>query len=155
MAAYDGRQPPSSSALWQQQLVEDNYVGGLELCPGGATAVAAAADGSLSLLDLRKGGAVAAAVTPSGTPLRCCATDGALALAGDEGGSLHMADIAQLLGEPVARPGSWTPPQPDGLYAPLAAAPASAINALAVAPSGTTGVAVVTAHEGGLLRVYM
>lgn len=144
--------------LWQRQLAQDDYVGGLELCPDGASAVVAAADGSLSLLELRQSGEVAACVSPSGMPLRCVATDGLLAVAGDEGGGLHMWDVAAQLGAAAPRPpGVWTPPQPDGLFPPLRAEPASAVNALAVAPSpghAAAGVTLVTAHEGGLLRCY-
>lgn len=158
VAAWDWRQPPRAP-LWQLQLVVDGgYVGGLARCPGGTAVVAAAADGSLSLLDLRRSGEVAASVVPSGAPLRCCATDGCLAMVGDEGGVLHLWDVSAHLGQ-AAPPtsGAWTPPDPAGLFQPpLAAQPQSAINALAVAPQrgSAPGVALVTAHEGGLLRVY-
>lgn len=156
MAAWDLRQRPTAP-LWRRQLLADNYVGALELCPGGAVLVVAAADGSLSLLDMRRSGAVAASVAPSGLPLRCCATDGVVALAGDEGGGLHIWHIGQQLGQqaPLAA-GVWTPPRPDGLLPPLAADPPSAINALAAAPGGgaSGGVDVVTGHEGGLLRWF-
>ncbi len=158
VAAWDWRQPPRAP-LWQLQLVADGgYVGGLALCPSGTAAVAAAADGSLSLLDLRRSGEVAASVVPAGAPLRCCTTDGQVAMAGDEGGALHLWDISAQLGQAaVPRSGAWTPPDPAGLFLPpLAAQPQSAINALAVAPHPGTaaGVALVTAHEGGLLRMY-
>lgn len=156
VAAWDPRAAPRR-ALWQRQLAPDSYIGGLDLGPSGASAVAAAADGRLSLLDLRKGGEVAAAATPSGQPLRCVATDGHLALAGDEAGALHLWGVAALLeGAPPAPSGAWTPPAPSGLWAPLAAEPRSAINALAVAPlpGGGGGVVVATAHEGGLLHTY-
>lgn len=165
LAAWDLRQP-RPHPLWQFQLVADNYIGGLEFCPGGgqagaSAAVVAAADGSLTLLDLRRAGAaaVAASVCPSGLPLRCCATDGRLVLAGDEGGALHMWDVAGQLGEPaLLAPGAWTPPQPNGLYPPLPTAPASAVNALAAAPASPDGegggVVVVSAHEAGVLRCY-
>lgn len=166
--AWDTRQP-SPQPLWQLQLVADNYVAGLELCPGpgsssSSMAVVAAADGTLSLLDLRRvpasggGGstAVVAEACPSGMPLRCVATDGRLALAGDEGGALHMWDVAALLaGASPAAPGAWTPPQPDGLFPPLAAAPPSPVTALAAAPGQAAGqVVVVTAHEAGMLRCF-
>lgn len=157
VAAWDLRQAPRP--LWERQLAPD-YVGGLALLPGRAPAgaVVAAADGRLSLLDLRKGGEVVAAAVPSGQPLRCCTTDGHTALAGDEGGALHLWDVAALLGEAAPRPlGAWTPPAPSGLFAPLAGDPPSAANALAVAPlpAGQPGVVVATAHEGGLLRTYV
>ncbi len=170
MLAWDTRRP-HFQPLWQLQLVADNYVAGLELCPsssGSSMAVAAAADGTLSLLDLRRvpgssgGGGVRAAVVagacPSGMPLRCVATDGCLALAGDEGGALHMWDMAAQLGEasPAAlASGAWTPPQPDGLLPPLAAAPPSAVTALAAAPGQMVGqLVLVTAHEAGMLRCF-
>lgn len=162
---WDCRQPHSQPA-WQLQLVADNYVAGLELCPGssGNTAVAAAADGTLSLLDLRRlpgssgSTAVVAAACPSGMPLRCVATDGQLALAGDEGGSLHMWDVAAQLGgasSAALSPGAWTPPQPNGLFPPLASAPLSTVTALAAAPCQLAGqVVLVTAHEAGTLRCF-
>ncbi|PRW57088.1 beach domain-containing [Chlorella sorokiniana] len=158
VAAWDWRQPPRPP-LWQLQLVADGgYVGGLALCPGGTAAVAAAADGSLSLLDLRRSGEVAASVVPAGAPLRCCATDGHVAVAGDEGGALHLWDVSAQLGQSAPAPsGAWTPPDPAGLFQPaLVAQPRSAINALAVAsqPGGAAGLVLVTAHEGGVLRVY-
>ena len=153
VVAWDWRQPPRAP-LWQHQLVADGgYVGGLDLCAGGAAAVAAAADGGLSLLDLRRGGEVAATVTPAAAPLRCCTTDGRLALAGDEGGALHLWDVAGQLGQAAPPPsGAWTPPDPAGLFVPpLAVEPPSAV---APRPGQPAGLALVTAHEGGLLRVY-
>lgn len=158
VAAWDWRQPPRAP-VWQRELVPDGgYVGDLDLCPGGTAALAAAADGSLSLLDLRRSGEVAASVVPAGAPLRCCATDGHVAVAGDEGGALHLWDVAGQLGQAAPPPsGAWTPPDPAGLFQPpLAAQPLSPINALAAVPhpAKPAGVTVVTAHEGGLLRVY-
>lgn len=160
MAAWDLRQAPRAP-LWQHALAGGDYLGGLELLPSLTGALVAAGDGRLSLLDLRRNGQVAAAVAPSGRPLRCCATDGLLALAGDEGGALHLWNVsAQLGGAPSPRAGgAWTPPAPDGLFAPLAAEPASALNALAVAPlpgggGGAPGLALVAAHESGVVRCY-
>jgi hypothetical protein len=155
VAAWDPRQPARDQPLWRLQLLPDNYVGGLDLCPGGTAAVVAAADGALSLLELRRGGEVAASVAPSGAPLRCCAADGSLALAGDEGGALHLWSVAQQLGGGNPLPaGAWTPPQPDGLFPPLASGPASPVNALAAAPAGGGGVDVITGHENGQLRWF-
>lgn len=156
MAAWDVRQA-THTPLWQHALAGGDYVGGLELLPSLVGALVAAGDGRLSLLDLRRGGQVVAAVAPSGQPLRCCATDGLLALAGDEGGSLHVWDVSgQLSGAPSPRAaGAWTPPAPDGLFAPLATEPAAALNGLAVAPlPGGGGMALVAAYESGVVRCY-
>jgi hypothetical protein len=157
VASWDLR-CPSHSLAWSHQLLAGDYIGGLELCQGAPAVVVGAADGSLSLLDLRRAGAVLAAVSPSGLPLRCVASDGALALAGDEGGTLHLWNVGQQLGcAPAPAAGAWTPPRPDGLLAPLAADPPSPINALAAAPAcggSAGGLDVVIGHEDGLLRWY-
>jgi hypothetical protein len=71
-------------------------------------------------------------------------------------------DVAQQQGRLSAH-GTWTPPGVDGLYAPLLPSPPSPVNALAVAALGggshaagppSRQVHMVTAHEGGLLRLY-
>ena len=74
---------------------------------------------------------------------------------------MHAWDMSQLVGA-AAQPGSWTPPQPDGLYEPLdaaaAAAQQSAVNALAVAPAPGDGgcgrLDLLAAHESGVLCYY-
>lgn len=105
----------------------------------------------MSLLDLRKAGA-RLSFASCGAPLRCLASDGALALAGGEDGALHMWDLAQALGR-SAPPGRWSRPGPDGLYLPLEAGPPSAVNSLAVAALGGE-LLVAAGHEGGLLRSW-
>ena len=130
------------------------------MLPGGAHVVAACADGTLSLLDLRKSGAVASFVA-CGTPLRCSASDGATAVGGGESGAVVFWDVAQQLGHAPAA-GPIMHPELDGLYAPLEAQPPSAVNALAWAarmPGGPGGgggdaLCLATGHEGGVLRLY-
>ncbi len=76
----------SGAKVWEQALSQD-YIGGLQLTPDGNFAVVAAADGSLSLLDVRRGG-LQLSCAACGPPLRCCATDGELALSGTEDGTV-------------------------------------------------------------------
>jgi factor associated with neutral sphingomyelinase activation len=76
-----------AAAAWEQAISED-YIGGVSLTPDGRYAVVAAADGTLSLLDLRKGGARLSSVTCD-APLRCCTTDGNVAVAGSEAGAVR------------------------------------------------------------------
>lgn len=73
--------------LHAQAAVSQDYIGGLALSPDGHAVLVAAADGAASLLDARKGGARLASVA-CGSPLRCAATDGCLALLGSEGGQV-------------------------------------------------------------------
>ncbi len=81
----------SGSKAWEQSVSLD-YIGGLQLTPDGSYAMVAAADGSLSLLDVRRGGARLSCVA-CGPPLRCCTTDGDLALAGTEDGTVSGAGL--------------------------------------------------------------
>jgi factor associated with neutral sphingomyelinase activation len=155
--ALDLRSPPAAAVAWERALSRD-YIGGVCLLPDGRHALAAAADGALALLDLRRGGATVSAVA-GGTPLRCCASDGATALAGGEAGGIVVWDVGQQLNRaPPA--GAFTPPGIDGLYAPLAAEPASPVNALGVAlleapgGAGAARLCVASAHESGALRPY-
>lgn len=68
-----------------QARVSQDYIGGVALSPDGRHVIAAAADGTASLLDARRGGARVSFAT-AGTPLRCAAMDGRLALLGAESG---------------------------------------------------------------------
>eukprot|EP00798_Chlamydomonas_sp_ICE-L_P006845 gene6845-30823_t len=112
VSGWDTRRP--NKPTWQTQVAQD-YVGGLCLLPCGKFVAAAAADGGLSLLDLRQAGARLAHVsTPSS--LRCCATDGGLVLAGSDSWDLQMWDVA-LMSASGTHVGK-APPAPDGLYRP-------------------------------------
>ncbi|KAK9828528.1 hypothetical protein WJX72_000603 [[Myrmecia] bisecta] len=105
---------------WQAAVSKD-YIGGVSLTPDGDFVVVAGADGSLKMLDVRKAGSALASASCS-APLRCCQTDGRVAVAGSESGEIHIWDIGQQRGRGVA--GGWTPPGPDGLYQPLQTAKA-------------------------------
>lgn len=63
------------------------YIGGLVQTPDGQRAIAAAGDGHLTLLDMRKGGEKAAEVS-CGSPLLCCQTDGQTVAAGSQAGQV-------------------------------------------------------------------
>lgn len=100
VSAWDLR---SAAKSWEQPLSQD-YVGGLQLTPDGSYAVVAAADGNLFLLDLRRGGVPLSCVA-CGPPLRCVATDGELALAGAEDGTVRGGKLG--VGALVHRPACW------------------------------------------------
>lgn len=108
--------------------------------------------GALSLLDVRMSGSRLARASPDllPGPLRCCLTDGGLAVAGSESGALQMWDVALMTGGTssysnitAAARGkqqcfsntaalSNMAPLPDGLYAPWSLAPDVPINGIAV-----------------------
>ena len=67
--------------------VSQDYIGGLAAPPGGSLLIAAAADGTLSLLDTRRYGARIAGAT-IGSPLRCCDTAANLVAIGTESGEV-------------------------------------------------------------------
>ena len=69
-----------------------DYLGGLAITPDGLYTVAAAADGVLSLLDMRKAGARLSYVSCS-APLRCLQTDGRYAAVGLENGQVIFPDF--------------------------------------------------------------
>jgi hypothetical protein len=133
-----------------------DYVGGLALLPGGNYVAAAAADGTLSLLDWRRAGEPAA-TAGCGAPLRCCACDGALMLAGSEAGQLHMWNLAQLTGgggQDAGDSGGFSLAGPDGLYPPLSCPTRAAVNGTAVAVNADGdggGASVLAALEDGSL----
>lgn len=118
-----------------------DYVGGLCLDPcGGLYVVAATADGALSLLDVRMGGAALCRAVTGGAPLRCAWLGGGHVLAGAEDGALHTWDAALMSASSgsarrLAGHARALVPGPDGLYpmwhAPQIAAP---VNALATLP---------------------
>ena len=64
-----------------------DYLGGLAITPDGLYTLAAAADGVLSLLDMRKAGARLSYASCS-APLRCLQTDGRYAVVGLENGQV-------------------------------------------------------------------
>lgn len=129
---------PASGCAWRAHVADD-YVGGLALIADGpgagavpAMLLAATADGALSLYDIRGGrgasgggqwdageggagaGALCLGTAACGAPLRCCAADGRLALAGDESGAVQLWDVGRVAGGTAAvRQGG---PGPDGLY---------------------------------------
>jgi hypothetical protein len=135
--------------VWKVQLSSD-YVGGLQLLPGGAHVLAAAADGALSVLEWRRNGDVAAQVSV-GAPLRCVDSDGALAIAGSEGGLLAVWDVAQALGQlrTAALGTAAVAPGPEGLYAPLRCESKAPVNSVHV--SGGWGLA---GQEDGCLALF-
>ncbi|KAL6753513.1 WD40-repeat-containing domain protein [Haematococcus lacustris] len=140
----------SKGSVWSQSLAQD-YVGGLGMSPCGRFVVVGAADGCLSLLDVRNSGHRLAAVY-TGHPLRCCLTDGRLAVAGSEAGRLHVWDVGLMSATASAHTG-LTAPAPDGLYRPASLMPPAPVCSVAVQrwSSGCTDVCAVL--EDGTLRV--
>lgn len=130
--------------------VSSDYVGGLSLLPGGNFVAAAAADGTLSLLEWRRAGERIASASCA-SPLRCCSCDGNLLLSGSESGQLHMWNLAQLTGQ--AGGGGFSLAGPDGLYPALSCPSKVAVNCLAVAVGGVDGQAEVAAalDDGSLV----
>ena len=142
----------SSAKAWEQPL-SDDYIGGVRFLPGSSEyAVVASGDATLSVLDMRRAGARLSYVACA-APLRCLATDGTLAMAGSEQGSLYLWDVAQQLGRAGPVGGRWSQAGPSGLYEPLEWAPQSAVNALDVRVLGRE-VVVAAGHEGGMLRTW-
>lgn len=70
-----------------QTRVSSEYIGGLVQTPNGQQAIAAAGDGHLTLLDMRKAGDKAAEVS-CGSPLLCCQTDGQAVAVGTQAGQV-------------------------------------------------------------------
>lgn len=126
--------------------------------------LAATADGSLTVLDTRRPDRLLVRASVScGAPLRCCAADERLVLAGDEAGCVQLWDVGLMAeGRPAARQDEQ--PGPDGLYAPWAGAEAGggAVSGLCVLPVGAeagageaagSAVQVALATEAGRLVV--
>jgi len=156
VVSLDFRQPMRPVA-WQCTLSED-YIGGVCQLVGGNHSIAACADGSFALLDARKGGAVVS-VAACGTPLRCCLSDGSLAMAGGENGGIAFWDVGQQLGRVPAAGPLEDAPGLDGLYRPLQPLPASPVNALGLSKRPGTalkdgGLCLASGHEGGVLRIF-
>ena len=86
-------------------------------------------------------------------PLRCCLTDGGLAIAGSESGALQMWDVALMTGGGSSRCGGGAfALTPDGLYEPWRPALSAGhhqqlapINGIAVGSMGEDGGAAVLA----------
>jgi WD40 repeat protein len=150
VVALDSRSP--RAPVWETLVCDGgDYIGGLAAAPDGRHVVAAAADGALSLLDFRKGGARVSR-TACGAPLRCVATDGGTAAAGGEGGMIALWDVALQLGVAGA-PAGTSAPGLDGLYEPLRSVTGEAVNALAVVP-GENGLLMAAGHEDGSLGLF-
>ena len=73
-----------------QAAVSQDYIGGLSLSSAEQAVVVAAADGSATLLDMRRSGAEVSR-TACGAPLHCVASDGRVALLGREDGQVCAA----------------------------------------------------------------
>lgn len=138
--------------------VSSDYVGGVSLLPGGNHVAAAAADGTLSLLEWRRAG-VSIATASCGAPLRCCTSDGHLMVCGTETGQLMLWNLDQLLGQQPA--GSrFSLAGPDGAYPPLTCPSKAAVNGLAVGAQSCDSSAeqgacnVVAALDDGLLVLF-
>lgn len=178
LACWDPRLPIASPSTpgstrtatglaWEVEVSpEGDYVGGVRWTPDGECAIAATADGHLTLIDPRKTGTILSQVHCGG-PLRCCDTDGDVAVAGREDGSMVFWSVAQQRGrqrEGGGGGGMFTSgcdtPDVDGLYAPLSTGFNSPINALAAVVSGYDGtdtkgeVWLVASHENGLLAPF-
>lgn len=76
---------------------------------------------SLTLLDVRRAGAPLARL-PTDAPLRCCLSDGGLAVAGSEAGAVQLWDVGLMTGSSTPAVQAVTAavqamvPAPDGLY---------------------------------------
>lgn len=135
-------------------------LGGVCLAPDGSEAVAAGAEGRLSLLEMRRGGAELSGVE-CGEALCCCATDGQLLAAGGESGGAIFWDLAHQRGVAhlTAPAAGATGPGPDGLYPALRShdAPVHALAAgwLSTREGGApAGLHLATAHEDGQLCIH-
>jgi hypothetical protein len=150
--------------------VSSDYVGGVSLLPGGNYVAAAAADGSMSLLEWRRGGVTVASASGA-SPLRCCACDGSLMIAGTEAGQLLMWSLAQLTGQQAAAtaaagdagklPDSLAGglmAGPDGLYPAVSCPSKAPVNGVGVAVTRSAGGAgscnVLAVMDDGLLVLF-
>jgi WD40 repeat protein len=180
VACWDPRLPSASSSssitrtatglAWEVEVSpEGDYVGGVTWTPDGECAVAATGDGHLTLIDPRKTGTALSQVQCGG-PLRCCDTDGDMAVAGREDGSIVFWSVAQQRGRQRGGGGGMVAsgrdtPDLDGLYAPLSTGFNSPIDALAAVVSGYDDdsssnnddkgeVWLVTGHEHGHIAPF-
>ena len=78
-----------------QVQVSSDPISGLGMTPDEQHIFAAAEDGNLTLLDLRKAGRVVSK-TSCRTPLLCCQTDGQTAVAGGQNGEVSVAQHGRL-----------------------------------------------------------
>ena len=69
-------------------------------------------------------------------PLRCCITDGGLAVAGSEAGVLQLWDVALMSASGAHVGGRAVAPAPDGLYPPWVLPSGQAINGVSAAAGG-------------------
>lgn len=138
--------------------MSSDYVGGVSLLPGGNYVAAAAADGSISLLEWRRAG-VKIASASCGAPLRCCTCDGQLMISGTENGQLLMWNLSQLLGQQPVGEG-FSLAGPDGVYPPVSCPTKAAVNGVGVgvldtaAGSEQPACNVLAASDDGTLVLF-
>lgn len=140
--------------------VSSDYVGGVSLLPGGNYVAAAAADGTVSLLEWRRAGVRIASASCS-SPLRCCACDGTLMISGTEAGQLLMWNLAQLTGQQGAADASadsFSLAGPDGLYPPVSCPSKAAVNGVGVGvvseAGGPGSCNVLAALDDGMVVLF-
>jgi WD40 repeat protein len=137
--------------------VSSDYVGGLSILPGGNYVAAAAADGTLSLLEWRRAGETIASAS-CGSPVRCCSCDGHLLLCGTESGQLLLWNLDQMTGQGSGGSGKqgFSLAGPDGLYPALSCPSKAPVNCVAVAVGGPGGqqAEVAAALDDGSLVLF-
>lgn len=106
----------SLTSLLQTRLSSE-YIGGLVQTPDRQQAIAAAGDGHLTLLDMRKAGEKAAEVS-CGSPLLCCQTDGQAVAAGTQAGQVKEFMVLALYYCPQAYDSWYIQHAPHMCYTP-------------------------------------
>lgn len=141
--AWDPRTPKS---IWRQAHRNKGSPAGLQLTPDAKEVVVACGDGSLYVLDVRKGGDLLAN-DQCENPLRCCEIAGSLILAGSATGAMHIwpLDIDMLSEHTIGEYLDFSPVEGHN----------DAINCISVfcKPSDTLS-HVATAYENGIVQIY-